>query len=140
MLFIIFPSNVVPVIADVKFWFCRSGLMRAGFLHGVVALCMMGISLYKTWDSTVTFARSHPEIDLHIRKYFIDVPCHPVILSSCLPSEATNKLITMSQASCDRALRGWLGFQVVLQVTQPFPPCSHPILWARTDINTWPVT
>ena len=28
--------------------------MRAGFVHGVVALTIMGVSLYKTWDSTVS--------------------------------------------------------------------------------------
>lgn len=52
-----------------------SGLMRVGFIHGVLALGLMVFTLIKTWDS---------------------------------------------EAACDHALRGWLGFQVVLQVLQ-FP-------------------
>lgn len=52
-----------------------SGLMRAGFLHGTIAIGLMGVTLIMTWGS---------------------------------------------QASCDRTLRGWIGFQVVLQILQ-FP-------------------
>lgn len=52
-----------------------SGLMRAGFLHGTVAITLMAVTLFTTWAS---------------------------------------------EASCDRTLRGWIGFQVILQVLQ-FP-------------------
>lgn len=67
-----------------------SGLMQAGFIHGITALLLMAFTLYHTWDS---------------------------------------------EATCDRALRGWLGFQVVLQVIQfpsrwylysSLPQCEHP--------------
>jgi len=52
-----------------------SGLMRAGFLHGILAVALMAYTINDTWES---------------------------------------------ETSCDRTLRGWLGFQVVLQVLQ-FP-------------------
>jgi len=64
-----------------------SGLMRAGFVHGILAVFVMVVTLYQTWAS---------------------------------------------ETACDHALRGWLGFQVVLQVLQfpsrwclyrSLPPC-----------------